>query len=353
MEHDALRRGGSSEPTRGARRSRRKWLVSSAFAYPLALAATFALFLLVGERHWLTAALLYVPRIAFGAPLLVLVPALWLTRRRLLWTQVVAFALLLFPLMGFVLPGPRPRAHGQTLRVLSHNVDTGRLREDLLLREVDTLRPDIVLFQESWSPTLCTNPRRRFAHVECISEFVIASRFAILERTTPEPVEHLGARRTARFLRYLLESNLGKLAVYSMHPVSPRGAVRLPKSRAGELLSAARIWTGRGELLKNASLREKQAGAVAALCKREQAPVLIAGDTNLPGSSAALRRYFSDFRDGFSRAGWGFGYTFPAQHPFLRLDRMLVGPELDFAEFQVGCPDASDHLCVVADVFRR
>jgi endonuclease/exonuclease/phosphatase family metal-dependent hydrolase len=255
--------------------------------------------------------------------------------------------------MGLVLPGLRPPVRGKTVRVLSYNVDTGNARREELLARVDALRPDIVLFQESWSPALCAGLRSRYTHVECISQFVIASRFAILDRTDPEPVEHFGRRRSARFMRYRLDSSLGELAVYSVHPISPRGAVRLPQWSEVTRRSGGPFWRAESEILNNALLREEQAAAVVALARREQVPVLIAGDTNLPGLSAALHRHFSEYRDGFARASWGFGYTYPARRPFLRLDRMMVGAPLDFADFQVGCPDASDHLCIVGDVFRH
>ncbi len=353
MKVDARRRGGAGELQRSARGSWERWLAPAAFAYPLLLAATCGLFLSVGERHWLPAALLYAPRFAFGAPLLLFAPVLWLKARRLLWTQALALILVVFPLMGLVLPGPRPHAHGKTFRVLSYNVDTGTTRHEQLLRYLEALRPDIVLFQESWSPALCARLRSRYAHVECVSQFAIASRFAILDRTDPEPVQHFGTGKSARFMRYLLDSSLGKLAVYSMHPLSPRGAIRLPGWREVTRRSGGPFWKTESDIENNASLRERQAAAVAALARREQVPVLIAGDTNLPGLSAALHRHFSEYRDGFARASWGFGYTYPARHPFLRLDRMMLGPELDFADFQVGCPDASDHLCIVGDVLRR
>ena len=36
---------------------------------------------------------------------------------------------------------------------------------------------------------------------------------------------------------------------------------------------------------------------------------ILAGDFNLPADSAIYRRYWSEYRDAFSEAGLGFGYT--------------------------------------------
>jgi endonuclease/exonuclease/phosphatase family metal-dependent hydrolase len=103
----------------------------------------------------------------------------------------------------------------------------------------------------------------------------------------------------------------------------------------------------------NATLRAKQIEAAASMAGREKHPVLIVGDTNLPGLSAALHRHLSGYRDAFRSASWGFGYTFPQRRAFLRLDRIMAGPELTFSEFQVGCQGASDHFCVASRVIRR
>jgi endonuclease/exonuclease/phosphatase family metal-dependent hydrolase len=53
--------------------------------------------------------------------------------------------------------------------------------------------------------------------------------------------------------------------------------------------------------------------------------------------------------------GRGFGYTFPADQwiPWMRIDRILAGPELRFLHFEVGRRRGSDHLAVIADLARR
>jgi hypothetical protein len=157
-------------------------------------------------------------------------------------------------------------------------------------------------------------------------------------------------------MRYVVDTNLGKLALYSVHPISPRGAMGVYRLRGlFHHIRTGQILAGDPEanLMENAALRVQQVTAFAAMAKTERDPVVIAGDTNLPGLSATLQSQLSDYTDGFSSASWGFGYTFPSKRPFLRLDRVMTGPELGVADFQIGCPGVSDHRCVVAQLFRR
>jgi len=82
------------------------------------------------------------------------------------------------------------------------------------------------------------------------------------------------------------------------------------------------------------------------------AEIILAGDTNLPNLSPLLPRYLADYRDGFERAGWGFGYTYPARLPWMRIDRIFASKELRFVSFKTGCDGDSDHRCVFASIER-
>jgi endonuclease/exonuclease/phosphatase (EEP) superfamily protein YafD len=81
---------------------------------------------------------------------------------------------------------------------------------------------------------------------------------------------------------------------------------------------------------------------------------VLAGDTNLPSLSETLGRYLSSYADGFKEAGWGLGYTFPAnrRRAWMRLDRVLASAPLRFVRFETGTSSISDHRCVVAELQR-
>ena len=84
---------------------------------------------------------------------------------------------------------------------------------------------------------------------------------------------------------------------------------------------------------------------------RETDPVVIAGDTNLPGLSWAFAHWLGDYTDGFSAAGTGFGYSFPAPRtPWMRIDRIMADRHFRFGEFRVIDSYISDHFAVMADL---
>jgi vancomycin resistance protein VanJ len=352
-------RGGSGERAPGARIARAAlWAVAAlAILYPVALAVAWVLLWFVGERWWATGLALYVPMLSFGAPLPVLLALLLLTRRRgLLWTQGVAAVILVFGLMGFVLPRPRFGAPSTpVVRVLSFNVDSGRAGFDRIVAEIDRYSPDIAVLQEvahteALEPTL----RERYATVIAQGQFVLATRYPVLSTKEPDKLSYSGKQRSPRFLQHVIDTPLGQIALYDVHPLSPRedlGAIRGKRGLRREILSGRLLHPPGAEIIQeNSGLRALQAQTFAEQASRETLPTIIAGDTNLPSLSNIFEATLSRFQDGFREAGWGFGYTFPAKRPWMRIDRIMASASLRFIRFAVGNSGASDHRCVVADI---
>src|SRR5690606_33039967 len=80
-------------------------------------------------------------------------------------------------------------------------------------------------------------------------------------------------------------------------------------------------------------------------------PVIIAGDSNTPDGGRVLRDHFSPWTDAFDRVGTGFGYTFPAQAPWLRLDRVWVTQQLQVRGVRQDNSVRSDHRALVVELF--
>jgi endonuclease/exonuclease/phosphatase family metal-dependent hydrolase len=342
------------------RRWPRRLLVLCAFVYPAGLIALTLGFYCIGERWWVTAAGLYAPRLPFVLPLPLLVIALWLSGlRRYLWTQLVAGVVAFVPFMGFVPPRlARPSDTAPRLRVLSFNVNTAFGGTQLIADEIAAHSPDIALLQEGpyYNGQLLDALRAHFPYVQSSTQFIVASRYPLVSSNEPKSVRFYGRLHAPGFMRYVFETPLGSLVVYSVHPTSPRGVLHLRQFRAAlHQLETGELFAGDPELdvASNAGLRALQIGTAAEAAQVESLPVLIAGDTNLPGLSTIFREHLSRFNDGFAAVGWGFGYTYTNKHPFLRLDRILVSDKLGFVSFQVACPGVSDHLCVVADIQAR
>jgi vancomycin resistance protein VanJ len=327
-----------------------------AIAYPLALLVVAVAFPFIGERWWVTGLALYLPRLAFAAPLPILVGALIGCRLfMLLWTQVAAALLVIFPLMGFVVAMPaKARAGTPTLRVLSYNVDDAQISGsyDDVVAEIDRYSPDIACLVDA-GDMIAPQLRARYPSVVVLNQFVVASRFTIASTTEPPSTFVEGRMHSPRFVRVALESPIGHLVTYCVHPISPREALYTARGIRGGILAGRAA----AAFVKNSGLRERQVELFSEGALGEgDAPVIIAGDTNLPSSSFVLRHYLSSFQDGFVEAGWGFGFTFPTDKklpPWMRIDRILASAALRFVRFQIGTSRASDHRCVVADVQRR
>jgi vancomycin resistance protein VanJ len=331
-----------------------------AVSYTVGLLVAVLLLRFGGERFWATAVALYLPRIAFLIPLPFTTLALSVFGpRKLLYSQVVALFLVLFPLMGLTVPSTLPgaRAGGAGFRVLSFNVDSLRDGSDVVVAAIEAERPDIVLLQEfaGGENDFVERLRRTFGTVHVSTQFIIATRFPMIEVTDPERVPYYGRTRSPRFMRYVLTTPLGAVAVYNVHPISPRLGLQSLRGQGlrREILSGRLFWAARSEPMReDTGLRVLQVLAFSSRARKETLPVLIAGDTNLPSLSPALADHLSWLTDGFGSMGSGFGYTFPAQRPWMRIDRILSSSALAFSSFKVSCRGSSDHLCVVADIER-
>ncbi|HEY3495534.1 MAG TPA: endonuclease/exonuclease/phosphatase family protein [Polyangiaceae bacterium] len=332
----------------------RKLLIACAVAYPLALVAVIVLFRFVGEGWWVTSVALYVPRLPLALPLLVLVPGLLLLRaRKLYFTLPVSALLVAFPVMGLETPPLGSAGEGRSIRLLSFNVNLERAGDTPILRAIRHFDPDIVVLQESapWSevPKLLKD---QYPTVHVSTQFVLATRLNLLSTDNPREIDFYNVKRAPLYMRYLLETPLGKLTLYSVHPHSPRQSFHAVASQRRELLTGHFDQRANDTVQTNTGLRVLQVRTWARAATLDAEPTVIAGDTNLPGLSRELGRELGAFRDGFEEAGSGFGYTFPSRFPWMRIDRVLAKGPLHFRRFEVGCRDLSDHLCVVADLGR-
>jgi endonuclease/exonuclease/phosphatase (EEP) superfamily protein YafD len=319
------------------------------------LVVLVALLRWLGEAWWVTAALLYLPRVLFALPFPLLGAALALCRmKRLLLLQIASAGLVLFPLMGFVPPIPTLQTHGQpTLRVLSFNINSAVGGVDAVVEEIDRHAPDVVLLQEIGGgdeiPRLL---RSRYSGVEVSGQFLIATRYPSSSKVEPTKIPYQGRERSARFLKEEMDTPIGRVVLYNIHPISPREGLYMLRSHG---IRSALRGASAGWLENDDGLRSLQVKTFSDAAAAETDPVIIGGDFNLPGLSAIFRQYLSQYQDGFDGAGGGFGYTFPTNKwwPWMRIDRILADRRLRFTSFQVGSSLVSDHHCVVADLQTR
>jgi hypothetical protein len=193
--------------------------------------------------------------------------------------------------------------------------------------------------------------------VRLSTQFVVATRFPIDSTTAPDVIPYDGRSRSPRFVRDTMKTPFGEVAVYDVHPISPRMGMYALRGKKGlrDELSTGSFFRAEhtANMQRDSALRGMQVHAFASMAAGERIPVIIGGDTNLPTLSPVLSRELSPFVDGFPSSAFGFGYTYPARLPWMRIDRILTSHDLVFTGFAVGCEGASDHLCVVADLARR
>jgi endonuclease/exonuclease/phosphatase family metal-dependent hydrolase len=330
-----------------------------ALGYPLSLLLIVLALRCVGERWWGTTVLMYLPRKVFLVPLpFITLALLWLGPRRWLLTQVAAAGLLVFPLLGLKLSLPSSSSRGATrLRVFSLNIASGKLGLDAIAAQIRAADPDVVLLQEAWAKT---GERLRDGlpeyHFELDGQLVIASRYPLVDAFAPPTITVRGIPRAPRWLRCRIALPGGRtVAVYDLHPISPReGFVEMRGEGIRSEVLSGRILSNdkaREDVEANAELRVAQVRSAAEDAGRTKEPAILAGDTNLPGLSWALAHHLGRFHDGFSEAGNGLGYTFPAtKEPWMRIDRILADGSFRFVSFSVVTERVSDHLAVVADL---
>ena len=211
---------------------RRPWIRLTvralALAFPVLLATFAAVLSFVGESWWVSTAALYLPRLAFLLPLLLLVGLLVLTNElEWIWTQAVAALVLLFPVMGLVVPLPHlPRpatADRPHVRVMSYNINSGAAGVGALMDEVDHYSPDVLVLVEIGAvEELIHALKTRYPTVGGAGQFLTASRYALVSRVDPERVAYGGRQRSPRFLVETLDTPLGVMTFYVVHPISPR-----------------------------------------------------------------------------------------------------------------------------------
>lgn len=342
-----------------------KWLrlvvLALAVAYPVALLVVALALRGIGEHWWLTTVALYLPSIGFALPLpFVALALLFIRPRRWLLTQAAALLLLIFPLMGLKLSGPRAPTHGAVhLRVMSCNIDLGSSSAAELVAAIRSVDPDVVCLQEARGDEVRPLAESLPGYtVRGDGQLIVASKYAITDVYTPPRIPHAGETHDPNFVRYRIAAPGGLVDLYNIHPVSPHSSFdRLRGEGLLYELASGRFFfnhEGFAKVARNAMLRRLQVGAVAAHAAASPYPVLVAGDTNLPSLSWALGHSLGGYQDGFAEVGRGFGYTFPARKrpAWLRLDRVFADGHFRFLSFSPLHVHISSHYPVVADLER-
>lgn len=319
------------------------------WCYFATLLGVWGVFHWVGEYHWATALMLYVPRVVWGLPLLGM---LWcaLARRDVKLGMATAFGawVWFFPLMGFHWPvrGETRNAAGHatsqaTPRVLSLYVQNVHEFPDVsgLIARMKERNPELIALQEAgrygvvwWKEQLPSYEWHRQG------EHLLGSKLN---------VSYVKGEWARGYVRYDLEMGSRPVTLLSIHPPSPQFAMKhVVKGPRPEHPVEWSTLASIDVLRSDVNQRRLVLTAIAEDAASITHPVIIVGDSNTPDGGRILRAHFSRWTDAFSAVGGGFGYTFPAWAPWLRLDRAWVTS--DFVVLGVRHDNAvgSDHLAL-------
>ena len=291
---------------------------------------------------WPVHLILYGPLWIAALPVILLVPlAAWL---RLRWSTLpLSVALFSFiGISGFNVPWENLLTtrvdSGQTLRVLTCNVQGRDLKIRSLADIVAAERPDVVCLQECSLVDPLAVLGGEGWYCRSAGEFCLASRYPILDfEQLPRPDKNY--RIIA--VRARLSRSGKAIPVISVHLMSPRPGLQPLIDRQGEGIDSFR---------EIASVQRFESELLRRLVEGAPDSIVLAGDFNLTAEHPLFCRDWSDYRDAFAWTSWGLGHTMFTRLIGLRIDHILCGPAWRPRRCVVGPDVGSAHLPVVADL---
>ena len=231
--------------------------------------------------------------------------------------------------MGYLLPSGSLEASPNDLRLLSFNVLTSNRDFDETLELIESEDPDIILLYEidpRWSEELqvLTTEYPFYVFEARADNFGIAALSkvpgTVLESVPTEPIDLPSV--SVRF-----ENQETPVHIIGTHPLPPVG----PNS---------------------SNSRNTQLLAVADMADQSTGARMIAGDFNVTPSSPWFAATAE--RAGVEDAAKGFGLqrtwvVFPSYLGGIKIDHVLVGPQITVVNHRVGPDVGSDHRAVIVD----
>jgi endonuclease/exonuclease/phosphatase (EEP) superfamily protein YafD len=242
------------------------------------------------------------------------------------------------------------KAHGDDvavldvpLRIVSWNVDAGRLGATLAVAQLADLRPDIALIEElEWG--------EHSAMIDALGASAYFRDYYIAHPTTSNSIGILSRFPITEGNSELLRWNSG---VWQVHFAPDRRITCLVfhLSAPDLKMQLLRGWTWQG-LHKLLGERREEFETVREMVglQTDGSPVLMTGDFNVPSNYPDLSIATAGMKDAFSDKGFGWGKTAPANFRVVRPDMIFVPSDATvFDAFAVPTRN-SDHCPMVAEI---
>ncbi|MFF3213071.1 endonuclease/exonuclease/phosphatase family protein [Streptomyces sp. NPDC002886] len=321
MGSDAGPQGAEGVRGRPSARGRRGWLVAAA---ALCGALVMALHAHVPNGFGNLGSLFqtFLPWAWLSVPALL---ALAVVRRsRLAAVAVLAPAVVWVSLFGGMLTDKR--AAGGDLTVVSHNVDEENPDPLRTARALAGSGADVLALEELSTKATPVYERELAARYPYHSVHLGVGLWSKYPLHGVEPVPIMPWTRA---VRATVDTPSGPVAVFAAHLASVR------------VIPSAGFTTAR---------RNESAGKLAEAVRAEVLPrVVVMGDFNGTAEDSALGPVTAPLRSAQGEAGAGFGFTWPASFPMVRIDQILVKGVSPVSSWTLPAT-GSDHLPVAASV---
>jgi vancomycin resistance protein VanJ len=321
----------------------------AAVAYLLFVLAICFLMLAGGDRWWPATLILFGPRWLMLLPLLVLVPLAARRERRQLIVLFGAAVIVFGPVMNLCVPLMRKVSKSHAIRVLTCNIGGSELDTEKLRRLIRESGADIVALQECPEETAA----KVLSGWTVVQEqsLVTASHYPIAPGKSLQAMHPSYLWPRCSLLQCLIKTPEGELSFCSLHLPSPRyGLSNLLDRHVILNLSRMRV------LNEEQELRRKTSQKIEGIIRMGPFPVIIAGDFNMPVESVWYRQFWAGYSNAFSTAGFGYGLTEEVEIRGFkykaRIDHVLTHGDLAAGRCWVGPDVGSDHMPLIADIYR-
>ena len=340
-----------------------RWLARSAVVLSLLCAVgLYALYHHGPARAGWAELLRYVPFLVYAVPAGLALGLSFLLGWAWRLAAAAALGLMLTGVMDLSLGRHRtdlpPDATGtRTVRFMTYNIKSYRAvfrRGGFvpLNNEIEQHQPDILVMQDarevSRKGDLPYGMREVLPQhkLYAYGQYAVASRFPI-RGCAPADMSFRGEKH--EYVRCTVDIDGTAIDLVTAHLLTPREGLNATRE---DRLGGLDDWNA------NFADRMAQADRIAGALVPLQRPTIVAGDLNAPEHSPVVQTFLGiGLRDAFSLGGigWGFthGHSLKPGVSFLRIDHILVSPEIGVREAWVGWRGGSEHRPVVADLVIR
>jgi len=283
-----------------------------------------------GERWWPTLVLIYSPQQILVIPS-VLLAAYFIRFKK--WSAAIITILPAGLILMMLLGAPIQKNTSDNpsdLRILTWNLYRGQAGPSLP-EMVTHVWPDVICIQEGtpWSrkhlEKMLDKPQfRGWYSTEC-GELIILSRL---------PMKRLGTTHSALWAS--VDVNGEEVVIINAHFTAPFDA------RISDLVNPAKL---NGAV----RLRNKQTSQILDQLPTDK-PAVLCGDLNTPPNSAIYRILKSEMIDAFMETGSGFGLSYYRKLPLVRIDHIMVTPNITPVRCWMPKTAVSNHKPVCADL---